>query len=324
MLGIAFRLALVVAGIVFISSLVNGFTSARQPAPAPPPAGGGTGTSGGTGSSAGSGPYVNESYAPPPPDMDPPPVPGPRDLAAAGRLLESNPLYAQQVPVPTRCAVAQIDGVTASRAQLEGHLNELMGCLMTVWNAPVTQAGFTMPRPPVVVYSRAVKTACGSFDEVNAAYCSGDQRIYYAQSLLRSFPPSLRQSPYATEMILAHEFGHAIQARTAILASEKRLEQRASTEAAAHELSRRTEVQADCFAGLFVRSVAQSQQLGERELTSLGRFTYALGDDVLSGRPGWSEGHGLGSSRQAWFVRGTASSSIGTCHAFTAPADQVR
>lgn len=314
LIGIVFQLALVVVGLVFLAALLNGFGSGRTL----PTGGSGTGTGQGTV------PYVNEQYSPPPPDLNPPGIPGPRDLAAAGRLVEQNPLYRERVPVPTRCDLAPVDGTNATRAQLETHLNDLMGCLMTVWDGPVSDAGFTLPRPPVVVYDQPVRTACGSLDDLNAAYCAGDQHIYYARSLLRSFPPVIRQSPYAVEMIVAHEFGHAIQARTAIIASERRLEQQASTQSAALELTRRTEVQADCLAGQFVRSVAQSQRLGSAELASLGRFTHALGDDVLSGRPGWSEGHGLGSSRQAWFERGMGSDSIGTCNTFTAPSDQVR
>lgn len=317
LLGLVFRLALLVVALVFLASLLNSLRSATTERPGTP--GQGTQTQ-----APGTTPYVNEQYSPPPPDMNPPAVPGPRDLAAATTLTRDNPLYAQQVPVPTRCTVAPVDGTTASRSLLESHLNQLMGCLMTVWEGPVTDAGFTMPRPPVVVYSSPVKTACGTFDEVNAAYCSGDQRVYYAQSLLRAFPPAIRQSPYAVEMVVAHEFGHAIQARSAILASEKRLEQRATSEAAANELSRRTEVQADCFAGQFVRSVAQSQQLDAARLDALGTFTYNLGDDVLSGRQGWSEGHGLGTSRQAWFERGLGVGAVSTCNSFTAPAAQVR
>lgn len=305
---------------MFVSSLVRGLLS---------PAGETTTTtttapSGGGSQTGQTGPYVNESYTPPPADMNPPALPVPRDVSAATRLVQDNAFYAEKVPEPTRCDVAPIDGLTGTRSQLQSQITDLMGCLMTVWDNPVEASGYTLPRPPVVVYNSPVKTACGTFDEVNAAYCSGDQRIYYAQSLLKAFPSAVRQSPYAVEMIVAHEFGHALQARTAILASEVRLEQRASSQAASNELSRRTEVQADCLAGQFVRSVALSQDLDSADLAALSVFTYTLGDDVLSGKPGFSEGHGLGDSRRAWFEKGLASSEITTCNSFIADAAQVR
>lgn len=286
----------------------------RPDAPAPAPQVPGDPTS----------PYVNEDYAPPPADRNPPPVPGPRTMDAAGRLVRANPLYDQQIPTPTNCRMAPVDIQAASAAEKQEHFNELMGCLMTVFAEPVEASGFTLPRPPVVVYTRPIKTACGDFREVNAAYCTGDQRVYYANSLLRSFPANVANAQYAAEMILAHEFGHAVQGRTAILISEKYLEQDARSERAAQDLSRRTEVQADCLAGQYVRSVAQSQGLGAAQLDGLSRLAYNLGDDVLSGRPGYSGGHGTGSARQDWFNRGLGSDSIGVCNAFVASADEVR
>ena len=90
------------------------------------------------------------------------------------------------------------------------------------------------------------------------------------------------------------------------------------------DYSRRTEVQADCLAGLYVGSVAQSQGLGEPQLAGLSDLMYNLGDDTLSGRAGYSAGHGTGDARRAWFERGVSTSGIGTCNAFTASADAVR
>ena len=269
-------------------------------------------------------PYQNEEYAPPPVDRNPPAVPGPRNMDAAGRLVRANPLYDQRIPTPTNCQMAAVDVPAASAAEKQEHFNELMGCLMTVFADPVEAAGFQMPRPPVVVYNRPIKTACGDFREVNAAYCTGDQRVYYANSLLRAFPPQVASAQYAAEMILAHEFGHAIQARTAILISEKYLEQDAGSERAALDLSRRTEVQADCLAGQYVRSVAQSQGLDAEALARLSDLAHNLGDDVLSGRPGYSGGHGTGNARQDWFTRGLGSDAIGVCNAFVASSDEVR
>lgn len=311
-----------VVGILMIASTLKGVGSAstlpsptrQQDAPAPAPQLPGNPNS----------PYKNEDYAPPPVDRNPPPVPGPRNMDAAGRLVTENPLYAQEIPVPTNCTMAQVALDGASAAQKETHFNELMGCLMTVFAVPVEAAGFQMPRPSVTVYSRPIKTACGDFREVNAAYCTGDQRVYYANNLLDAFPPSVSGANHAAEMILAHEFGHAIQARTAILISEKYLEQDARTEAASMDLSRRTEVQADCLAGQYIRSVAQSQQLSAGDVERLGNLAYNLGDDVLTGRTGYAGGHGTGAARQRWFERGLADDLIGACNTFTASSDTVR
>ncbi len=214
---------------------------------------------------------------------------------------------------------------SASAAEKQAHFNELMGCLMTVFAEPVEAAGFEMPRPPVVVYTRPIKTACGDFAEVNAAYCTGDQRVYYANSLLRAFPARVANAPYAAEVILAHEFGHAIQARAAILISEKYLEQDARTEREAMDLSRRTEVQADCLAGQYVRSVAQSQSLGAARAArarASWRTTWATTccpDARAIGRPRHRRTLARTGSTAA-----SARTTVGVCNTFVAGSDEVR
>lgn len=319
-MGSVLSIVLIVSGLLLGASLLRGALD-----PSPQTSGGTTG-SGGTGSQTTTTgiAYANEDYTPPPADMNPPSLPGPRNLDAAHQLVAENPVYEGAVAAPTNCTMGPLDMANSSRAAMQTHLNELVECLMRVYEEPVTRAGFELPRPPVTVYDRPITTACGDFEQVNAAYCGGDQRIYYARPLLGALPGQASATHYAAETILAHEFGHAVQARTAILVSEGVLEQQARTDAASLDLSRRLEVQADCFAGLYVASVARSQNLGSARVAALGKLMYTLGDDVLSGQPGQSEGHGTGAARRAWFQRGVASTDVGTCNTFTADADAVR
>ena len=298
----------------FVRGVLEGVTSG-------PSAGGGTRSE--APARPGDGPYANEDYQAPPADMNPPDLPLPQTVREAKQFLVANPLYDQTVPVPVACSMGRLDARTASTAQLQGHLNELRACLMATWEDPVTAAGFEMPRPPVTVYTDAVRTACGVMDEVNAAYCAGDQRVYYAKPLMQAFPPRVRSIHYAPETVIAHEFGHAIQARTGILISDKALEQRAS-ESEALVLSRRAETQADCLSAQYVLAVAQAQQLSEAELRELKVLAYNLGDDVLSGDSAISSGHGLGRTREAWFARGLASPDVGTCNTWVVPDAEVR
>lgn len=314
-LGTLIRVVLVVIGLLIALNVLRGFLDGL----------GGSGSTPPTNPSDPSVGYQNEGYVPPAVDKNPPAVPGPRNLDAAKKLTQDSPLYEQTVPVPTNCQMRNTTPVQQMSANAkEAHFNELMGCLMTVWVNPVEDAGFTLPRPQVYVYTKPIKTACGDFDDLNAAYCAGDQRIYYANDLFEAFPPSVSSANYGAEVVLAHEFGHAIQARTAILISEKYLEQDASSNATKQQLSRRTEVQADCFAGEYVQSVAHSQQLSDADLQSLGQLMYNMGDDVLTGKKDYVGGHGTGKARQDWFNRGLGSAQLQTCNSFVAPADQVR
>ncbi len=259
----------------------------------------------------------------PEPDFDPPPIPQPETYGEAEKWLTSNPAYSQSIAVPTDCAVPGIDITTASVAELTTHFNELTACLMRVWQEPLEAAGYQLPRPPVTVYNEPITTGCGSLDEVNAVYCAADQRIYYAKPLYRIFPEEQQKARFVAEMILAHEFGHTIQARTGILISSIAWEQRAEG-AEAKVFSRRLEVQADCFSGMFTTSVAQASGMSAEEMENLQGVAYNLGDDVLSGQPGYEGGHGSGKARQRWFTSGQETTSMGTCNTYTVPASQVR
>ncbi len=169
------------------------------------------------------------TVAVPAPDTDPPEIPQPETYGEAEAWLIANPVYDQTAPVPTECAVPLIDIRTAPVGELSAHLNDLTACLWRVWSDPLEQAGYKMPRPPVTVYTEPITSGCGQLDEVNAVYCAADQRIYYAKPLWKIFPSDQQGMPFVVESVIAHEFGHAIQARTGILISSMAFEQQASS-----------------------------------------------------------------------------------------------
>lgn len=278
---------------------------------------------GGTDPVPGQQPTASVPQAVPEPDYDPPDIPVPRTYQQARELLEANSLYGQSVPVPANCVLTQVDPTSAGVQELDAHLNNLTACLMVVWQEPVTNAGWQLPRPPVTVYTQPITTACGTAETGNAFYCSGDQRIYYAQDLYRIFPSQVARIPFMVDMVLGHEFAHAIQARTGILISSAAFEQLAEEEGSGDAVwySRRIEQQADCLSGVFLNAVAEASGIGPQNQQDLQVVAYSIGDDVLSGAEG---DHGLGVNRQRWFATGQQSPSVGVCNTFVAPESEVR
>jgi hypothetical protein len=268
--------------------------------------------------------YANSSYVPPQPNVNPPGLPKMKNEASAHDTVTASALYAQQVPNPTKCAVTAIDLSAASEAELQSHMSDVVACLMRVWDTTVTKAGFEMPRPPVVVYSASISTSCGKLPMMNAAYCGSDQKIYYATDLPQAIPRGLRSSRFIVEVIVAHEFGHAVQARTGILTAAHGLADAATNKTESNELSRRTELQADCFAGLFIRSVSKSAGIAQQDLDNVAALMTAFGDDSLSQNSTVDGGHGLGESRKYWIQLGLASTSVDVCNTFTATSYAVR
>ncbi len=266
--------------------------------------------------------YQNDDYQVPPPDRNPPPLPVPKTYGEAEDLITANRFYSQTAPAPVRCTSDPIDVASASDARLESHFEGLMECLVRVWQPPVTGAGWQIVRPTVTIYGKEITTKCGK-TSVNAFYCSADQQVYYS-SLLADYVPIVKQDKWAADVVMAHEFGHALQARTAILISAHALAQEVSSKSEQNQMLRRLETQADCFSGMFLRSVSTSLGVRQSDLNGIEETYVAVGDDTLTGEPGVDGNHGLAKSRRYWGVAGLSNGQVGACNTFTAPARLVR
>mgnify|MGYP001206652756 CR=1 FL=1 len=276
-------------------------------------------------------PQVGQTSAPPTgvpePDYDPPEIPVPTTWEEAEQWLVANALYGQSVQAPTNCTLGRVNPATAGKQELQEHLDLLTACLMMVWQEPMERAGFTMPRPPISAYSQPITTACGEAETLNAFYCSGDQRIYYATDLHTVFErnnPEVIDNAFLIDNVIGHEFAHAIQGRTGILVAFVAFQQQQNDDALVDEFGRRSELQADCLSGMFLNAVAQASQMTDAERAGAADVSEAIGDDSLTGDPNFVSNHGTGKARRAWFEAGLGSSSAAVCNTWTAPSGQVR
>lgn len=282
----------------------------------------GTGLGTGTTSTSSDSPYQNDDYRVPPPDLSPPPLPVPDTYEQAEQIVSSSPFYGQTAPAPVRCDSEPIDVGSASDAQLKQHFDGAMACLVRVWEPPVTGAGLVIVRPSVTIYGAKMTTRCGT-SGVNAFYCAADQQVYYSNRLDDELP-IVAQDRWAADVVIAHEFGHALQARTGILISAKALGQNSNDEQTDLLYSRRLETQADCFSGMYIRSVSQSLGIDQSDLKGIENTYQAVGDDQVTGDPTILGNHGLARSRVFWGDTGLGNGKIEACNTFTVPANQVR
>ena len=103
-------------------------------------------------------------------------------------------------------------------ADLAPYLRSLVKCLVKVHRKPLAAQGFTLTEPKIRVYRSIVTAACGRFDQKGAPayYCSADQTIYW---------PATRDdgreaytfARLGYVALLAHEFGHHLQAVTGMV-----------------------------------------------------------------------------------------------------------
>ena len=266
--------------------------------------------------------YQNDNYRVPPPDRNPPPIPVPQTYGQAEDWITKSAFYGQTVPAPVRCNSQPINVSTASDAQLKSHFEGLMECLVRVWEPPVTNAGYIIVRPTVTIYGEELTTKCGKTG-VNAFYCSADQQVYYS-NLLPQALPTVRRNKWTADIVMAHEFGHALQGRTGILISAHALGQESSDKNTELQYMRRLETQADCFSGMFMRSVSQSLGVQQQDVDGIEQIYGAIGDDTLSGKSDINGNHGLARSRRYWGTMGLANSEINKCNTFVVSARLVR
>jgi hypothetical protein len=175
----------------------------------------------------------------------------------------------------------------------------------------------------VTIYTEQISTRCGSGRiPRNAFYCPADQQIYWSNTLGDILAP-FDESPRAGDQIMAHEFGHALQGRTGIIASSQGIRQNISDEQARLQLGRRTELQADCFAGQFMRRCRP--RWGWSRLTSSG----SSGTSSTPGRRAErrSELRRRPRARSVppvWGSTGLGTDQVGRVQHLHRPVDQVR
>ncbi|WCR17265.1 neutral zinc metallopeptidase [Paracoccus alcaliphilus] len=193
-----------------------------------------------------------------------------------------------------------------------------------VW-APVLpeQAGIEYADPRLVLFRGAVQSACGGASAaMGPFYCPGDQRVYLDTDFFDMMAQRMgAEGDFAAAYVIAHEVGHHVQNLTGVLSEVNGLRARMA-EADANALSVLTELQADCYAGIWARH-AQDRfgSLEEGDLEEAMRAAAAVGDDVIQSNAGRtpvpdSFTHGSAAQRQEWLMRGFRSGQMDQCDTF--------
>ncbi|MDY6992130.1 MAG: neutral zinc metallopeptidase, partial [Pseudomonadota bacterium] len=120
------------------------------------------------------------------------------------------------------------------------------------WQVLFQQQGQQYQKPTLVLFSDAVRSACGFAQAaVGPFYCPADQKVYIDLSFYEDLKQR-HQAPgdFAQAYVIAHEIGHHVQNLLGISSRvHQRQQQLSQTEA--NQLSVRLELQADCLAGIW-------------------------------------------------------------------------
>ncbi len=192
-----------------------------------------------------------------------------------------------------------------------------------VWGKLFQQAGKRYQPPKVVLFEDGVNSACGfTSSAAGPFYCPGDSKVYIDLSFFRTMQVQMKAGgDFAQAYVLAHEVGHHIQNQLGVsMAVQKKMRQVPKKQA--NELSVRTELQADCYAGVWAHHAHKDRQLLEPGDLEEGMNAAAqIGDDTLmrnAGRRVYPDGftHGSAKQRQTWLYRGLESGNSQQCDTF--------
>lgn len=219
--------------------------------------------------------------------------------SAPGDPLADSRLY----PLRVSGECPQVRSVT-SRDAYTKQVSGLLGCLETIFEPLIAQAGGDFGRVRHQFYGRSTTSPCGASKDAYAFYCEQNSTIYLSDQVY----DNARYARLVVADVVVHEYGHHVQAMMGMFDAAEDLDESRAT------IVRREELQVFCWT-YYVFAALPSFELGVDD-HSYFREIWGHTDDP--------EGHGSVKAQQYWGARGLAAENLGACNTWAVPADRVR
>lgn len=217
--------------------------------------------------------------------------------------------------------VRQQSGPRGDDAALD-FARRIIGSAEDVWSPLLRQRGIGFSPATFTAYDYATPTGCGTGQSsAGPFYCPGDAHIYLDLTFFNELDQRFgAPGQFARAYIIAHEYGHHIQNLLGAM------DRRGGPSRGADSESVRTELQADCYAGVWAyRANQQFAILQNGDVDGALRAASSVGDDTLQKEgQGYivpdSFTHGSSAQRVRWFQRGLDSGQMDACDTYSARA----
>ena len=235
--------------------------------------------------------------------------------AIAGNVLNQlNTLNGQQVDGPATASKVASEcrtGADAQRTQdcrVVGYVNSIQA----YWSKAIR--GYTVV--PTVFFTGHTQTGCGAASsQVGPFYCPLDKRVYIDLGFFSELQTQFgaKGGPFAEAYVLAHEYGHHVQNLLGVL--------KTGGSRGAESQSVRTELQADCYAGVWAAHAVDTgflTKVTQADIATALDAAAAVGDDRIqpsSSPESWT--HGSSAERQRWFTIGYQTGQPNKCDTFS-------
>jgi hypothetical protein len=222
-------------------------------------------------------------------------------------------------------SVEQSAGKPAGQDEEARFVSVVLADTEDTWREIFRQGGQTYREPKLVLFSGAVQSACGFAQAaMGPFYCPLDETVYIDLIFYRDLKERFRApGDFAQAYVIAHEVGHHVQNQLGIMQKVQEMRSRVD-EVRSNDLSVRTELQADCFAGLWAYHADKSRHILESgDIDEALNAASSIGDDRIQKQTRGqvvpdSFTHGSSEQRVRWFKRGIETGDFAQCNSFNA------
>jgi uncharacterized protein len=198
----------------------------------------------------------------------------------------------------------------------------VLGSTNDSWNTQFSSMRKSYAEPKLVLFRGSTNSGCGgATSDIGPHYCPTDSTIYLDETFFDVLTRQLgaKGGDVAQAYVIAHEVGHHVQNQLGLSDKYRLLQARNPSQE--NEVSVRQELQADCFAGMWAKTVSERKLLEPGEIGEALDAAQAVGDDRIQKKATgttnpetWT--HGSSAQRKEWFVTGYNTKDIESCNTF--------